>query len=302
MTAAQLSTDPVSDEEKDPFLIALGERLRALRSRRGLTRKALAKLADVSERHLANVESGVGNASIQFLRQITTVLNCTLAEMIGDETATSPEWLMIREILRGRSDEELAQARATLAGIFDAPTSETARRQRVALIGLRGAGKSSLGRMLADHWMVPFVELGREVETLAGCGIAEIHALYGPNAYRRYERRALEDIIQRYPRAVIATPGGIVSDPATYNLLLSHCYTVWVRAAPKDHMARVLAQGDTRPMMGNREAMEDLKSILESRAAFYSKADLSFDTSDMTQETAYVALLEQLRDSVTLAP
>jgi len=301
MTAAQLSTDPVSDDEKDPFLIALGERLRALRSRRGLTRKALAKLADVSERHLANVESGVGNASIQFLRQITTVLNCTLAEMIGDETATSPEWLMIREILRGRSDEELAKARATLAGMFDAPTSETARRQRVALIGLRGAGKSSLGRMLADHWMVPFVELGREVETLAGCGIAEIHALYGPNAYRRYERRALEDIIQRYPRAVIATPGGIVSDPATYNLLLSHCYTVWVQAAPKDHMARVLAQGDTRPMMGNREAMEDLKNILESRAAFYSKADLSFDTSDMTQEAAYVALLEQLRDSVTLA-
>jgi XRE family aerobic/anaerobic benzoate catabolism transcriptional regulator len=293
--------EPDSGEEKDPFLTALGERLRALRSRRGLTRKALAKLADVSERHLANVESGVGNASIQFLRQITTVLNCTLAEMIGDETATSPEWLMIREILRGRSDEELAQARAALAGIFDAPTSEMARRQRVALIGLRGAGKSSLGRMLADHWMVPFVELGREVETLAGCGIAEIHALYGPNAYRRYERRALEDIIQRYPRAVIATPGGIVSDPATYNLLLSHCYTVWVRAAPKDHMARVLAQGDTRPMMGNREAMEDLKSILESRAAFYSKADLSFDTSDMTQENAYVGLLEQLRDTVTLA-
>ncbi|MFC5478742.1 helix-turn-helix transcriptional regulator [Massilia suwonensis] len=303
MTAAQLSTAPLStsrgpEEEKDPFLIALGERLRALRSRRGLTRKALAKLADVSERHLANVESGVGNASIQLLRQITTVLNCTLAEMIGDETATSPEWLMIREILRGRSDEELAQARAALANIFDAPTSEGARRQRIALIGLRGAGKSSLGRMLADYWMVPFVELGREVETLAGCGIAEIHALYGPNAYRRYERRALEDIVTRYPRAVIATPGGIVSDPATYNLLLSHCYTVWVKAAPKDHMARVLAQGDTRPMMGNREAMEDLKSILESRAAFYSKADLSFDTSDMTQETAYVALLEQLRDNV----
>ena len=300
MTAPQLSTDGLSQEEKDPFLIALGERVRALRSRRGLTRKALARLADVSERHLANVESGVGNASIQFLRQITSVLNCTLAEMIGDETATSPEWLMIREILRGRSDEELARARAALAGLFDAPTSETVRRQRIALIGLRGAGKSSLGRMLADYWMVPFVELGREVELLAGCGIAEIHALYGPSAYRRYERRALEDIIQRHPRAVIATPGGIVSDPATYKLLLSHCYTVWVQAAPKDHMARVLAQGDTRPMSGNREAMEDLKSILESRAAFYSKADFSFDTSDMTLETAYVGLLEQLRDNVAL--
>jgi len=169
----------------------------------------------------------------------------------------------------------------------------------VALIGLRGAGKSSLGRMLADHWMVPFVELGREIETLAGCSIAEIHALYGPTAYRRYERRALEETIQRTPRAVIATPGGIVSDPATYNILLSHCYTVWVRASPKDHMERVLAQGDTRPMSGNREAMDDLKSILESRAAFYSKADLSFDTSDMAQEAAFIGLLERLRDTVS---
>lgn len=294
--APAIDTDP--GEAKDPFLTALGERVRALRSRRGLTRKAVARLADVSERHLANVESGVGNASIQFLRQLATVLNCTLAEMIGDETASSPEWLMIREILRGRSDEELAKARAVLAGVFDAPTSELARRQRVALIGLRGAGKSSLGRMLADHWMVPFIELGREIETLAGCSIAEIHALYGPTAYRRYERRALEEVIQRYPRAVIATPGGIVSDPATYNILLSHCYTVWVRASPKDHMARVLAQGDTRPMSGNREAMDDLKSILESRAAFYSKADLSFDTSDMAQEAAFIGLLDRLRDTL----
>jgi XRE family aerobic/anaerobic benzoate catabolism transcriptional regulator len=286
------------DEERDQFLVALGERLRALRARRGFTRKALAKLANVSERHLANVESGVGNATIQFLRQLTTVLNCTLAEMIGDETATSPEWLMIREILRGRSDDELAKARAALAGVFEAPTSETARRQRVALIGLRGAGKSSLGRMLADHWMAPFVELSRHVETIAGCSVAEIHALYGPSAYRRYEYRALEDIIQRYPRAVIATPGGIVSDPATFNLLLSHCYTVWLKASPKDHMDRVLAQGDTRPMSGNREAMEDLKNILESRAAFYSKADQTFDTSDVTQEAAFFGLLEQLRDAV----
>ncbi len=294
--------DPASDvvEARDPFLIALGERLRGLRSRRGLTRKALARLAEVSERHLANVESGVGNASIQFLRQLTTVLNCTLAEMIGDETATSPEWLMIREILRGRSDEELAQARAALAGIFEAPTTEIARRQRLALIGLRGAGKSSLGRMLADHWMVPFVELNQQIETLAGCSVAEIHALYGPNAYRRYEYRALEDVIQRFPRAVIATPGGLVSDPATFNLLLSHCYTVWVQASPQEHMARVVAQGDMRPMLGNREAMDDLNNILESRAAFYSKADETFETTEMTQEAAFVGLLDQLRSSVRL--
>ncbi|WP_194722237.1 helix-turn-helix transcriptional regulator [Noviherbaspirillum malthae] len=299
MTAPNVLTES-PEEEKDPFLVALGERLRALRSRRGLTRKALAKLANVSERHLANLESGVGNATLQFLRQLTAVLNCTLAEMIGDETATSPEWLMIREILRGRSDEELAKARSTLAGMFEAPTSEIARRQRIALVGLRGAGKSSLGRMLADYWMVPFVELSRHVETIAGCSVAEIHALYGPGAYRRYEYRALEDIIQRFPRAVIATPGGIVSDPATFNLLLSHCYTVWLKASPREHMERVLAQGDTRPMSGNREAMEDLKSILESRAAFYSKADRIFDTSDMTQENAFFGLMEELRDDVQL--
>ena len=288
----------LTEQEKDPFLIALGERLKSLRGRRGFTRKALAQLADVSERHVANVESGVGNASIQFLRQLAAVLNCTLAEMIGDETASSPEWLMIREILRGRNDEELAKARTALAGMFDAPTSDSARRQRVALIGLRGAGKSSLGQMLADHWMVPFIELGRQIETLAGCSIAEIHALYGPNAYRRYERRALEETVRNFPRAVIATPGGVVSDPATFNLLLSHFYTVWLKASPEDHMGRVLAQGDTRPMSGNKEAMEDLKQILESRAQFYSKADQTFDTSEMTQEASFVGLLDTLRSSV----
>jgi XRE family aerobic/anaerobic benzoate catabolism transcriptional regulator len=218
--------------------------------------------------------------------------------MIGDETASSPEWLMIREILRGRSDEELARARSALANIFEAPTSEAARRQRIALIGLRGAGKSSLGRMLADNWMVPFIELSRHIETIAGCSVSEIHALYGPNAYRRYEYRALEDVIRRHPRAVIATPGGIVSDPATFNLLLSHCYTVWLKAAPEEHMGRVVAQGDTRPMQGNREAMEDLKAILESRAPFYSKADEVFDTSDMTQEEAFFVLQDRLRGSL----
>ncbi len=289
---------------RDPFLALLGERTRALRARRGLTRKGLAKAAEVSERHLANVEMGVGNASIQFLRQLAQALNCTLAELVGDETASSPEWLMIREILRGRSEPELAQARGSLAAMFGAPASQAARRQRVALIGLRGAGKSTLGRMLADSWVVPFVELNRQIESVAGCSLSEVHSLYGPAAYRRYEKRALEDTIQRFPRAVIATPGGIVSDPATFNLLLAHCYTVWVRATPEEHMGRVLAQGDTRPMAGhagNREAMEDLRRILESRAAFYSKADEVFDTSDKTMEDCFVGLQEQLRGTISIA-
>jgi len=297
LPAADLS----ANGDKDPFLAALGERTRALRARRGLTRKGLAKAADVSERHLANVEMGVGNASIQFLRQVAQALNCTLAELVGDETASSPEWLMIREILRGRSESELAQARGSLAAMFGAPASQAARRQRVALIGLRGAGKSTLGRMLADSWVVPFVELNRQIEAVAGCSLSEIHSLYGPQAYRRYEKRALEDTIQRFPRAVIATPGGIVSDPATFNLLLAHCYTVWVRASPEEHMGRVLAQGDTRPMSGNSEAMNDLRRILESRAAFYSKADEVYDTSDKTMEEAFVGLQEQLRGTISIS-
>lgn len=279
------------------MLAALGERTRALRARRGLTRKSLAKAADVSERHLASVEMGVGNASVQFLRQLAKALNCTLAELVGDEAASSPEWLMIREILRGRGDAELAQARAALTTLFGASASRGARRQRVALIGLRGAGKSTLGRALAQAWELPFVELNRRIETLAGCTLSELHSLYGPAAYRRYELRALEDTVRQLPRAVIATPGGIVSEPATFGFLLAHCYTVWLRATPEEHMGRVLAQGDTRPMAGpggNSEAMSDLKRILESRTAFYSKADAVFDTSGMTRQEAVAGLHKQL--------
>ena len=284
-----------TEAEKDPFLSALGERLKLLRARRGLTRKALAQLAGVSERHLANVETGVGNASVQFLRQLCGVLNCSLAEMTGDETASTPDWLMIREILRGRNEEELARARSVLGELFESPVSETSRRQRIALIGLRGAGKSSLGHLLADEINAPFIELSTHIEQLAGCSIAEIHALYGQGAYRRYEQRALEELIRHYPRVVIATPGGIVSEPATFNLLLSHCYTVWLKASPEEHMSRVLAQGDRRPMSGNREAMEDLKRILESRAQFYSKADKIVDTSELSHEAAFATLREQVR-------
>ena len=298
-TPARIDHDP-----KDPFLTALGERTRALRSRRGLTRKALAKAAEVSERHLANVEMGVGNASVQFLRQLAQALDCTLAELVGDETASSPEWLMIRETLRGRSEPELVQARSALAALFGAPASQAARRQRIALIGLRGAGKSTLGRMLAESWKLPFVELNRSIAEVAGCSPGEIHSLYGPAAYRRYEKRALEETIRRYPRAVLATPGGTVSDPATFSLLLAQCYTVWVRATPEEHMGRVLAQGDTRPMAGhggNTEAMNDLRRILDSRAAFYAKADAVLETSGRTIEESCASLREQLEATIALA-
>ena len=172
---------------------------------------------------------------------------------------------------------------------------ESERSNRIALIGLRGAGKSALGQRLASDLGYPFIELSREIEKFAGCSISEIHNLYGTNAYRRYERRALEEAIQIYPEVVIATPGGLVSDSATLNEMLSHCYTSWLQATPEDHLARVAAQGDMRPMAGSAEALEDLKLILEGRSAFYAKADMTFDTSAQPLEDSFQALRKQLR-------
>ncbi|MCE1191545.1 MAG: helix-turn-helix transcriptional regulator [Acidovorax sp.] len=283
-----------ADEARNPLLTALGERVRNLRAQRGLTRKAAAQAAGVSERHLANLEYGTGNASILVLHQVASALHCPLAELLGDFTTRSPEWLLIRELLEHRSEAELRRARLALHALLNSGASDTARHGRIALIGLRGAGKSTLGPLLARDLGVPFIELSREIEALAGCSVREIHDLYGATAYRRYERRALEEVVQIHADVVIATPGGIVSDPATFNELLAHCTTVWLRAAPEEHMGRVLAQGDMRPMAASREAMDDLRRILEGRAAFYSKADLTVDTSGRTLEES----LRQLRTGV----
>lgn len=287
-----------ADEPKNPLLAALGERVRNLRARRGLTRKAVALAADVSERHLANLEYGIGNASILVLQQVATALHCSLAELVGDVTTLSPEWLLIRELLDGRGEADLRRARIALGELLGTAGADPHRRRRIALVGLRGAGKSTLGQMLADDLELPFVELSREIEKLAGCSVREIHDLYGTNAYRRYERRALEEAVQIYDEVVIATPGGIVSDPATFNELLAHCTTVWLQAAPEEHMGRVAAQGDTRPMAASREAMEDLRRILNGRAAFYSKADLRLDTSGRTLAESFAQLRATVRNAL----
>ncbi len=287
-------------EEKNPALVALGERVRALRARRGITRKALAQAAGVSERHLANLECGLGNASYLVLLQVAHALQCALTELIGDVTTSSPEWLMIRELLENRDDATLRGVRVAIGEMLGTGGGNAARSSRVALIGLRGAGKSTLGRMLAEDLDFPFVELSREIEKFAGCSISEIQALYGMSAYRRYERRALEEAIQIYPEAVIATTGGLVSDPATFNQLLAHCTTVWLHADPEDHMKRVAAQGDMRPMAASKEAMEELKGILVGRAAFYSKAEFKLDTSAQPLDATFLALREIVRGALRL--
>jgi XRE family aerobic/anaerobic benzoate catabolism transcriptional regulator len=253
----------------------------------------------VSERHLANLEYGTGNASILVLLQVAQALQCSLTELLGDVTTSSPEWLLIRELLEKRNEADLRRVRMAIGGLLDgyaAPVNDAGRQARIALIGLRGAGKSTLGQRLADDLGYAFIELSREIEKFAGCSINEIHALYGTPAYRRYERRALEEAIQIYPEVVIATPGGLVSDAANFNLLLTHCTTVWLQADAADHMGRVAAQGDMRPMAASREAMEDLKRILAGRSAFYSKADLHFNTSGQSVDDAFDALRTQVRE------
>jgi XRE family transcriptional regulator, aerobic/anaerobic benzoate catabolism transcriptional regulator len=257
----------------------------------------------VSERHLANLEYGTGNASFLVLLQVTQALQCSMAELIGDVTTSSPEWLLIRELLEHRDEATLHRVRESigiLLGTGGVNGGKAQRSHRIALIGLRGAGKSTLGRLLAEDLDFPFVELSREIEKFAGCSIAEIQGLYGQNAYRRYERRAVEEAIQIYPEAVIATPGGLVSDAASFNLLLTHCTTVWLKATPEDHMKRVVAQGDTRPMGHSKEAMEDLRAILAGRAAFYSKAEFGLDTSAQALDATFSILRGVVRGALEL--
>ena len=292
------------DGQKHPFLVGLGERALALRIKRGMTRKALSNAANVSERHLANLEYGVGNVSVLVLLQLSQALGASFTQLLGEAAESSPELQKIHDLLGGASEAQLRLVRESIEELLESSkyrgTDPNAHNSCIALIGLRGAGKSTLGRLLAEDLDFPFVELSREIERLAGCSINEIQALYGQNAYRRYERRAIDETLQTYPQAVIATPGGLVSDAATYNLLLSNCTTVWLQADPKDHMERVAAQGDMRPMAGNKEAMEDLKFILAGRNAFYSKAEFHLNTSAQSQELTFLALRKVIREALTL--
>ena len=275
---------------RDPLLTLLGERLRGQRARRAMTRKALAEAASVSQRHLANLESGTGNVSILVLRDIAKALECDMPALLSPLREPSAERLLVDDLLSGRTDGELKRVRHALRGLLDLSATDRGRPTRVALIGLRGGGKTTLGQLLAQRLGFAFVEINREIERMAGCSVAEIHSLYGVGAYRRYERRALEEAIQIYPDVVIATPGGLVSDPANFNLLLSHCLSVWLQATPEEHMSRVVAQGDLRPMSGNTEAMQDLRQILKAREPFYAKADVCFDTSGKTVAQCFEGL------------
>ncbi|WMY09544.1 helix-turn-helix transcriptional regulator [Paraburkholderia phenoliruptrix] len=292
--------DACVGDAPDLLLKTVGKRLRALRSQHALTRKTLAEHAGVSERYLAKLESGSGNASILVLRKLAVALHCQPVDLLvkidGDDQG---EWAELCSILRGKTSEELRAFRQSLQNMPTSPVvNDPQRNERIALVGLRGAGKSTLGRMLAEDGKCRFAELSRVVAEIAGCPVPEIYGLYGETAYRRYERLALEHVIEKYPRAVIALPGGLVSESETYALVLKHYFTVWLTATPNDHMARVIAQGDLRPMTGYDEAINDLQRILASRRDQYARADLTHDTSERPLVETYLALrdrIEQVR-------
>lgn len=274
------------------YLAGLGERVRQFRARRGMTRKILARDSGVSERYLAQLEGGHGNISILLLRRVATAMGLPLGDLLQEGPERPVEYALARQILDGLPATEIGPAYRALAQSLGRPAG-TARGGRIALIGLRGAGKSTLGRLLAEQLNVPFIELAELIAEESGTSLSEIFSLCGQAAYRRYERRALERAI-KHERAVIATGGSIVSEAATYELLLRSCHTVWIVATPAEHMGRVMAQGDLRPMQASREAMADLKRILENRRALYGKAEAMVETTakpieDSAAELAAVA-------------
>jgi XRE family aerobic/anaerobic benzoate catabolism transcriptional regulator len=263
--------------EDDEFLRGLGERVRQARARRGMSRRILAADSGVSERYLAQLESGQGNVSVLLLARIAAALSVPIADLLREEDLRSVELELIQNFLKRLPTPKLAEVRSQLVRDFGGARAD--RLNRIALIGLRGAGKSTLGARLARERGVPFVELDREIEREAGTSLSEIFLLYGQAGYRRYERRALEKVLDANERCVIATGGSIVSEPGTFDLLLSTCFAVWLRADPEEHMARVVAQGDMRPIAGSAEAMDDLRRILETRASLYAQADVTIDTA-----------------------
>jgi XRE family transcriptional regulator, aerobic/anaerobic benzoate catabolism transcriptional regulator len=230
----------------DPFLLRIGEKVRTMRSRRGMSRKVLARHSDVSERYLAQLESGEGNCSIQLLRRIADAMSVPVAELVDDRPERPLETTLLEQFLARLSTADVAEARELLIARFGGP-STAMRRDRIALIGLRGGGKSTIGALLAESLGVPFIELDRVIEQRSGMPLGEMIEMFGQETFRRAERTALESVLQEHPRLVLATGGGLVTEPATYELLLASCMTVWVRADPDQHMQRVIAQGDLRP-------------------------------------------------------
>ena len=284
------STKTPERKSMPEYLQQLGIRLREARIRRSLTQVQLAKMCDLSSRFVAKMEAGVGNISIVRLRELAQALEVPIESLAAENAPASPAFEQSTSFLKKLPPSDLDNAHRLLLERFSGVPSAL-RASRIALIGLRGAGKTALGCLLAERLRCPFIELDRQIERDTGLTLSIIFDLYGQAGYRRMERVALDRILERHRRFVLATGGSIVSDPENYNRLLSACFTVWLRASPEDHMTRVLKQGDRRPIAQSRQAMRDLRRILYSREGLYRQADAVLDTSGRSVRACLHALV-----------
>jgi len=278
-----------SPDAESRFLEQLGQRVRTMRALRGMSRKVLAKVSGISERYIAQLEGGKGNVSIVLLRRVSNAMGAHLEDLIPT-TDPAPDWQVIRDLLRKATPSQIAQAKDVLSG--HGASHHRSSFSGVALIGLRGAGKSTLGKILAKKIGWNFVELNKEIERQNGLSVPEIIALYGQEGFRRMEQTALNQLLARKELMVLATGGGIVSEPLTFELILSSFYTIWLKAEPEEHMARVRSQGDLRPMADDRSAMAELRNILVSREPLYSRAAAVVDTAGLSVNAAAARLVD----------
>ena len=274
------------------FLDQLGQRVRTMRALRGMSRKVLAKVSGISERYIAQLESGKGNVSIVLLRRVSNAMGAHLEDLIP-AADPAPDWQVFRDLLRKATPSQIAQAKDVLAGY--AASAHRASFAGIALIGLRGAGKSTLGKVLAKKIGWNFVELNKEIEAQNGLSVAEIIALYGQEGFRRMEQNALNQLLAQKEPMVLATGGGIVSEALTFDLILSSFYTIWLKAEPEEHMGRVRKQGDLRPMADDRSAMAELRNILVSREPLYARASATVDTAGLSVDAAAARLIDTVR-------
>jgi len=280
-----------ADREVEILIGRVGERVRRARDRKGIPRRVLSEKSGVSPRYLAQLEAGEGNISIGLLQRVAHALDHKIEWLVGEDDPWSSEPLRVADLFRSADSRTQARVLATL----NPEPVAAARAHRICLVGLRGAGKSTLGRRAGESLGIPFVELNREIEEQSGMPVDDLMALYGQEGYRRLEAQAIDRVIATHDTMILAVAGGIVAEPETYNLLLAKFHTIWVKATPAEHMARVREQGDTRPMAGNPEAMDQLKSILTAREALYERARAKLDTSGRTEDESLDELLALIR-------
>jgi len=286
---------PSSDEA---FLQDLGQRVRQMRGIRGMSRKVFSQVSGLSERYLAQLESGTGNVSIVLLRRVAQAAGAPIEDLICDTSQQRAEWPLIRELLRQASPETVEEVKAVLKGERPLPAAAappSGRANRIALIGLRGAGKSTLGALVAEKLSWRFVELNREIERDSGLSMTEIFSLYGQDGYRRLELAALRKAADSPEPMIVATGGGIVAEPVTFELLQASFVTIWLKALPAEHMNRVRKQGDLRPMGNDSAAMAELKTILTSREPLYARADATLDTTGRKLRESFADLLAMIQ-------